>query len=132
MKGRRDFLRGLVALPLVGGGVSLIGNPTAAAEPITPDLLEAYKTWLDSELRHLCWEMADMPVFIDRYRDFPGDMTKRYDRSKAIGSMLSFIGDAGQIHFGRYCAEASARAAIVLSAVGCDWRESGRSRQERP
>jgi len=28
---RRGFLRGLAALPLIGGGVTLIGNPTRAA-----------------------------------------------------------------------------------------------------
>lgn len=35
---RRGFLRGLVSLPLIGGGVTLIGAPTAAATPVTPDL----------------------------------------------------------------------------------------------
>ncbi len=38
---RRGFLRGLATLPLIGGGVTLIGNPTrAAAEPVTEDLLQ--------------------------------------------------------------------------------------------
>jgi len=44
--GRRGFLRNLVTLPLIGGGVTLIGNPTRAAEPVTPDLLDSYNAWL--------------------------------------------------------------------------------------
>ena len=31
MSDRRTFLRQLASLPLIGGGVTLIGNPTAAA-----------------------------------------------------------------------------------------------------
>jgi hypothetical protein len=38
---RRGFLRGLTAFPLIGGGVTLIGNPTAAAEPVSRDLLDS-------------------------------------------------------------------------------------------
>ncbi|MDP4006923.1 hypothetical protein [Methylobacterium sp. NEAU K] len=43
---RRGFLRGLTALPLIGGGVTLIGAPSAVAEPITPRLLREYHDWL--------------------------------------------------------------------------------------
>ncbi len=43
LTGRRGFLRGLVTLPLIGGGVTLIGNPTAAAEPVTKELLVNYQ-----------------------------------------------------------------------------------------
>ena len=46
---RRTFLRGLASLPLIGGGVTLIGNPTAAAVPVTPALLERYSEWLAIE-----------------------------------------------------------------------------------
>src|ERR687886_251693 len=53
---RRAFLRGLASLPLIGGGVTLIGNPTRAAEPVTPDLLEAYASWLFYERRFLRFE----------------------------------------------------------------------------
>lgn len=44
---RRGFLRGLTRLPLIGGGVALIGAPTAVAEPLTPALLDSYEAWLD-------------------------------------------------------------------------------------
>lgn len=46
---RRGFLRGLVTLPLIGGGVTLIGNPTAAAVPVTPELMHRYCAWLARE-----------------------------------------------------------------------------------
>lgn len=31
---RRGFLRGLAGLPMIGGGVAIIGSPTAAAVPV--------------------------------------------------------------------------------------------------
>ena len=43
---RRGFLRQLCHLPLIGVGVALLGAPTANAEPVTPDLREAYRRWL--------------------------------------------------------------------------------------
>ena len=39
---RRGFLRGLTTLPLIGGGVALIGAPSAVAEPVTRSMLETY------------------------------------------------------------------------------------------
>lgn len=48
---RRGFLRGLATLPLIGGGVTLIGRPTAAAVPITGGMLATYTAWLHFELR---------------------------------------------------------------------------------
>src|SRR4051812_4964072 len=53
---RRSFLRGLTTLPLIGGGVTLIGKPTATAVPVTPELLDAYNEWLFVERRMLCIE----------------------------------------------------------------------------
>ena len=46
---RRGFLRGLASLPLIGGGVALIGQPTAAAVPVTDDMLATYQSWLGWE-----------------------------------------------------------------------------------
>lgn len=46
---RRGFLRGLAHLPLVGGGVTLLGNLTGAAEPVTLELLQSYSAWLHFE-----------------------------------------------------------------------------------
>jgi len=46
---RRGFLRALAALPLLGGGVQLLGNPTAAAVPVSQALLNRYLTFLAKE-----------------------------------------------------------------------------------
>ncbi|MGY2052243.1 hypothetical protein [Methylobacterium sp. JK268] len=48
---RRGILRGLATLPLIGGGVTLIGRPTAAAVPVTGGMLATYTAWLHFELR---------------------------------------------------------------------------------
>lgn len=48
---RRGFLRGLATLPLIGGGVTLIGKPTGTAVPITGGMLATYTAWLHFELR---------------------------------------------------------------------------------
>jgi hypothetical protein len=50
---RRGFLRQLCGLPLIGGGLSLIGAPTATAEPGTPEMLSVDKLWLHFE--HRAW-----------------------------------------------------------------------------
>ena len=39
---RRSFLRGIAALPLIGGSVAILGKPTQAAVPVTHDMLCAY------------------------------------------------------------------------------------------
>ena len=55
---RRSFLRGLASLPLIGGGVTLIGNPTAAAVPVTDALHARYTAWLAHEHRAAMKEHA--------------------------------------------------------------------------
>jgi len=104
---RRGFLHGLVGLPLIGGGVTLIGQPTAAAEPVTQALLDRYKSWLFAEAIALGREMYD-------------------------GCQFGDIVDP-QPTFGRRwvveCAAepASTRAAVILAAAGVDWTGRGRS-----
>ena len=82
---RRGFLRGLTTLPLIGGGVTLIGNPTKAAEPVTSHLLDCYDTWLFYERRFLRFERFgpggdhggwDEPYFTGT--GFPTDFIIRY------------------------------------------------------
>ena len=102
---RRGFLRGLASLPLIGGGVTILGNPTRAAEPVTLDLLDNYNTWLTCEQRRLVEEIAG----VGRSGYF------------AINNPAWFY---HWEQFGKPPLPApSTRAAIVLSAVGCDWRE---------
>lgn len=98
---RRGFLRGLTTLPLVGGSVSMIGSPTRADVPITRDLLENYATWLDMERRWLAWE---------RCGDDKSQFDMLYRTIWLECPVGSFHPDSGQ---------PSARAAMVLSAVGC-------------
>ena len=50
VRGRRDFLRGLASLPLIGGSVVLIGQPSAIAKSATVYFIGNYKTWLDREM----------------------------------------------------------------------------------
>lgn len=122
-KTRRGFLRGLTTLPLIGGGVALIGSPTAVAEPITDQLLDGYDAWLEYERRWLQWERnrsADMayrlnPPFIMQMMDRHGEITRQpADYVPCTNGGASFHGGGEP--------PASTRAALVLSAVGCDWR----------
>jgi hypothetical protein len=55
---RRGFLLSSAALPFIGGGTSLIGAPTAIAEPVTEALVWGYKSWLYYEHRMISYELA--------------------------------------------------------------------------
>ena len=106
---RRGLLRGLARLPLIGGGVTILGNPTGAAEPVTDDLLDAYSKWLFYERRLLCLE--------------------RWPGLRHPDGFISANTGAGGYHFPLWPERwqdrpmPSTRAAVVLSAVGCGWRE---------
>ena len=106
---RRGFLRALAALPMIGGGVALIGAPEAVAEPITRDLLVTYADWLLMERRRLLKTL------------YPDPAERVFARRSVIGSEAA---DAFHIPFdGRGGSpDPTTRAALVLSAVGCDWR----------
>ena len=105
MSDRRTFLRGLAALPLIGGGVTLIGNPTAAAVPVTDDLLRNYDCFLAWERRKLVQQVYG-PAFADREPNwFP----------VPYPAMQWHYPSQGEAP----CPPVAARAAIVLSAVGC-------------
>ena len=115
--GRRDFLRQLATLPLIGGGVTLIGNPTAVAEPANEDTMGFYAQWLFFERRMVCAELANsnagLAVRLENscYHD-------RFARPD-----FHFPSDGRSW---RQVPKPSARAAVVMSAAGFDWRE-GRS-----
>lgn len=102
---RRGFLRGLVSLPLIGGGVTLIGSPSAVAEPVSLTLLAEYECWLGLEQMRVAREMRpDSPYFGWR-----------------------LYGSAHDWHrYSSHNQPPSTRAALVLATVGCDWREGGR------
>lgn len=117
---RRGFLRGLTTLPLIGGSVALIGAPSAVAEPISQALIDSYDAWL----------------FYERYKlkaakigpDFDWGSPGHEDAHNVAMSYIPVANGGFRYHFGRGSPRPSpaTRAALVLSAVGCDWREGGR------
>ena len=103
---RRAFLASLAALPMLGGGVKLIGQPTATAIPVSNGLLRNYEAWLAWERHQLHTELWDRDT-ADRNVTFlamnlPGEQWHNPWRDEAPP-----------------CPPASTRAALVLSAVGC-------------
>ncbi len=111
---RRGFLRGLAALPLIGGSVAILGKPTQAAVPVTIDLMQSYQAWLHYEHRMLSYEMAGYDVRLAQgiegctHMNNPG--ADYHFRQPYTGRPLTGWPDAPQ---------PSTRAAVVLSAVGC-------------
>ncbi|MCJ2056324.1 hypothetical protein MKL09_07150 [Methylobacterium sp. J-048] len=109
LNGRRGFLRGLVSLPLIGGGVTLIGAPTAVAAPVTERLMREYANW----------------IAFEHYRaqiELHGTMDRQW--YELHGAAYRWHEDAaGKADLPVQAP--STRAALVLSAVGCDWREGG-------
>ena len=105
MSDRRAFLASLAALPMLGGGVKLIGQPTAPAVPVTTGPLRNYEAWL-------AWERFQL-------------QTELWGRDAATKctTFLAVNLPGEQWHNpwrdGETCPEASTRDALVLSAVGC-------------
>jgi hypothetical protein len=108
---RRGFLRGLAALPLIGGGVTLIGNPTKAAVPVTRQLLETYHYWLDYERMMLVTEM-DGPSSLDGRPHARTGWQYHFPKGPNGEPFAGW----SKVH---PALQPSRRAAVVLSAVGC-------------
>lgn len=109
---RRGFLRGLTMLPLVGGGVTLIGAPSAVAEPVTRELLFAYSSWLRVERNRVhdeLWPEEDAALRAASALPFQLDPDTAFYVPPLAPSALG-------------SEPASSRAALVLSTVGIDWR----------
>jgi hypothetical protein len=105
---RRAFLSQLAKLPLIGGGLSIIGQPKAVAEPPTPEMLLAYRNWLAVEWTRLCGEL------------YPGRRIMFGFDPNCPGATYHW----GAGHTGMMTTpEPSTRAALVLSAIGCDWKD---------
>lgn len=100
---RRGFLRGLTTLPLVGGSVALLGQPTEAAQPITPGLLATYSAWLWYERQSLMWASTRQgaDAFIPHLN--PG----------------SSFHHRGPVDAALYGHDAQRRASVILAAAGC-------------
>ena len=120
---RRGFLRGLTTLPLIGGGVTLIGTPTSVAEPVTLPLMNAYVAWLAREHGRAHDDLLLMLELEQRF----------YSPEMGAAGLSAPIQPAANVMFTNWpehqraaevvqAAPPSTRAALVLSAVGCDWR----------
>lgn len=108
---RRSFLRGLAGLPLVGGGITLIGNPTAAAVPVTDLLLQRYSLFLAIEAREALIECRERQHIADGYPDRTGTVrlwTEGTNWAPDNPWMRGLLDHQ----------RPSARAAVVLSAAG--------------
>lgn len=126
---RRGFLRDLVSLPLIGGGVTLLGRPTAAAVPVTEALLESYDSWLFHERQRLRLERFGSALDVHQPpRD--GDLLTGTIASDLLAgtiagsfkhAMVDVVRFNAGVTFHSGGALPSERAAVVLSAVGCDW-----------
>jgi hypothetical protein len=133
---------------LIGGGVALLGAPTAVAEPVTPASVEAYDRWLTLEHFLLMeerpqpaielpprpsmdvWDDSDIRGYLraeQRLFQVRADFQADWCNFRARAGMTA--GDPSPVD--RYYVApdmtivsppASTRAALVLSAVGCDWR----------
>ena len=104
MQNRRGFLSGLTRLPLIDGAVKLVGVPSAVAEPVTLRLLSEYETWLGLEHHRVARELR------------PG----------AESAGWNLYGSAFAWHRVQHRTDPpSTRAALVLSAVGCEWKRDG-------
>ena len=106
---RRGFLRGLVGLPLLGGGLTLIGAPTAVAEPISEHLLRVYASWLWGERGRALDELY--PAHAPGFRN-------GLDMNEGV----FFHHDVPDYS----TPPPSARAAVILAAAGCEWRRPAR------
>jgi hypothetical protein len=103
---RRGFLRQLCTLPMIGGGVTLIGRPTAVDIPVTKGLLEQYAAWLAREHEHTVLELA---------QSIPGSSAALIQRRREFVECLPLWGLRGEERPGPW---PSTRAAVVLSAAG--------------
>lgn len=110
---RRAFLSSLAALPMIGGSVALIGQPTAAAVVPTIGILTNYESWL-------AWERYQLQ------REIWGD-----DVARRCTTFLAMNNPGEQWHNpwrdGEVCPPASTRAAVVLATVGCPLEEPGQA-----
>lgn len=115
---RRGFLRGLTTLPLLGGSIALIGQPTAADVPVTHELRDRYIAWLANEHAAALFERDS-----DCYRLGPDSVRMCSDWHFARVRMpMSWFPTAPDIERSTAYSLPSGRAALVLSAVGLDRR----------
>lgn len=121
MHDRRSFLRGLASLPLIGGGVTLIGQPTAAAVPITDALHERYFTFLAHEHRAAMKEHGYRTALVHARRRLGGHVADCEAWARSEGERAHYFDwmpEASDVEAVVASAPPSTRAAVILSAAG--------------
>ena len=127
---RRGFLRQLCGLPLLGGEIILLGAPTAVAEPVTEPLLDAYFTFLNTELNLLGRENPqpmNLPMLREQppvHIDHPLRIQWARDSIAAHDEWIQSVEErlARNEAMPIFARPPSTRAALVLSSVGFEWR----------
>jgi hypothetical protein len=126
---RRGFLRQLCSLPMLGGGVALLGAPTAVAEAVTSGMLDAYSSFLRGELYLLERESPRelFAPYLPRPEVAEGDPANVLWAEEVIAVYEERGRELNARHLRTmampvFRRPASTRAALVLSAVGFDWR----------
>ena len=110
---RRSFLSGLASLPLIGGSIALIGNPTKAAVPASDTLMESYVAFLAHEHRAALIEYGLRQATCD------------FERKNCRLGRVPMFWLPDDVCARGLCTHVkpSTRAAVVLSAVGLPiWR----------
>lgn len=98
--------------------MTLIGNPSAAAVPVTDELLVAYDTFLFYERCRLNAERLGSSQYWRGTEYESADLRQAMSFVRLDNPATGFHANEGFAAGGP-----GARAALVLSAVGCDWRE---------
>ena len=117
----RTFLRGLASLPLIGGGVTLIGRPTAAAVPVTDALHKRYLAWLAHEHWAAMKEHARRDALASwKPCAYPIDPSPEAyaDRAASEANYMFWLPDVPDVERHVASAPPSTRAAVILSATG--------------
>lgn len=110
LSGRRTFLRGLASLPLIGGSVAILGQPTRAAAPVETWMLDRYCGFLAIELRESVIQVREM-LYASHPERWPG-IREHVEESMWAPDFPQMIA--------RLAPHRPAdRCQIVMSAVGC-------------
>jgi len=110
---RRAALGALASMP----ALAILGAPTAAAEPVTRALLERYVAWLANEHAAALVELYPIdPTSSDAASRMASWESQRRQ------TPLQWFPDAPDIERLVTATKPSTRAAVVMSAVGCEWR----------
>ena len=113
-------MQGLATLPLIGGSIALIGQLSAVAVRPDLELIARYTQWLAIEFgksiieRTYLRQLRDDPAFAVHARDWRREWCRETPPLACFGSFAPSLAPPP-----------SSRAALVVSAVGHEWRKAG-------